>query len=190
VHEIQFIPRRPCRLESRESILFDLSKMEHPKLRNWAMLKPMDKKKQLTLKEFSSLLAIGLTRGNRAPAIPIEHSAKLTTHGYVVGVAGGLRITTRGRVQIEAEISKPRTIGSVAAPICRAGPDASLERQSRPPPVHGTFGESAYAICDKPEPLRPRWIATAARPDLEAFVVIRHRPRNPVGKPTPRRRDI
>jgi hypothetical protein len=77
------------------------------------MLEPMDLEEELTLKEFASLLGIGLARINDpAPTIPIEHSAKLAMLGYVVDLAGGLRITTRGRIHIEAGISKPRTIAA------------------------------------------------------------------------------
>jgi hypothetical protein len=68
----------------------------------------MDMEEELTLKEFASLLAIGLARGNDpAPNIPVEHRAKLIMLGHVVDVAGGLRITTRGRTRIGAGVSKP-----------------------------------------------------------------------------------
>jgi hypothetical protein len=72
----------------------------------------MDMEEELTLKEFASLLAIGLARVNDpAPTIPLEHCAKLAMLGYIVDLTNGLRITTRGRTRIEAEVSKPRTIG-------------------------------------------------------------------------------
>jgi hypothetical protein len=91
-----------------------------------------DTEEELTLKEFGSLLAIGLARGNRAPAISIEHGAKLTMLGYVVDLAGGLRITTRGRLQIETDISKQRTIRSVATPIC-TDPTGTYQYGSKSP---------------------------------------------------------
>jgi hypothetical protein len=102
--------------------------------------------------------------------------------GYVVDRAGVLRLTTRGKIQTEAGISKPLAIGSVAATICRADPD-TLGRQSRPRLVHEAPRVSAYAICAKPE----LSITAAVRPDLAAYVVIRHGPRNAVCKSIGRR---
>jgi hypothetical protein len=63
--------------------------------------------KELTIEEFASLFAVGNTRVNGpAPAIPAEHSARLIALGYMVDIGGKLRLTTPGRIRIAAEISK------------------------------------------------------------------------------------
>jgi hypothetical protein len=57
----------------------------------------------LTPDEFASLLAIGNTPVNgTVPVIPSEHSARLIAMGYMVDLAGRLRMTTPGRVRIYA----------------------------------------------------------------------------------------
>jgi hypothetical protein len=59
--------------------------------------------KELTFKEFASLLAVGNVGVNDpVPAIPAEHSARLIALGYMVDLAGRLRMTTPGRVRIRA----------------------------------------------------------------------------------------
>jgi hypothetical protein len=60
--------------------------------------------KNLTLKEFASLLAVGNTSAvlNAPAAIPAEHSAKLIALGYMVDLAGRLRMTTPGRIRLAA----------------------------------------------------------------------------------------
>jgi hypothetical protein len=61
--------------------------------------------KELTLKEFASLLAVGNAGVNDpAPAIPAEHGARLTALGYVADLEGRLRMTSPGRVRIAAGI--------------------------------------------------------------------------------------
>jgi hypothetical protein len=56
---------------------------------------------KLTHEEFASLLAIGNTHVNNSPpAIPAEHSARLIALGYMVDLAGWLRMTTTGRYRM------------------------------------------------------------------------------------------
>ena len=58
---------------------------------------------KLTHDEFASLLTVGNAHvRSPAPAIPAEHSARLTALGYMVYLAGRLRMTTPGRVRIYA----------------------------------------------------------------------------------------
>jgi hypothetical protein len=58
---------------------------------------------KLTREEFASLLMVGnATVRSSAPAIPAEHSARLIALGYMVDLAGRLRMTTPGRVRIYA----------------------------------------------------------------------------------------
>ena len=63
--------------------------------------------KNLTLKEFAYLLAVGNTSAVFDPpaAIPAEHSAKLIMLGYIADLEGRLRMTTPGRARIAAGIS-------------------------------------------------------------------------------------
>jgi hypothetical protein len=57
----------------------------------------------LTREEFASLLAVGNTPVHgSAPAIPAVHSARLIALGYMVDIAGRLRMTTPGRFRIDA----------------------------------------------------------------------------------------
>jgi hypothetical protein len=57
----------------------------------------------LTREEFVSLVKVGNTRVNApAPTIPAEHSVRLIALGYMVDLAGRLRMTTPGRVRIYA----------------------------------------------------------------------------------------
>jgi hypothetical protein len=59
--------------------------------------------KTLSPEEFASLLTVGNTAVNSAaPMIPTAHSARLIALGYVVDLAGRLRMTTPGRVRIYA----------------------------------------------------------------------------------------
>jgi hypothetical protein len=59
--------------------------------------------KRLSAPEFASLLTVGNTAVNGPPAvIPTEHSARLTGLGYMMDLAGRLRMTTRGRSRIAA----------------------------------------------------------------------------------------
>jgi hypothetical protein len=59
--------------------------------------------KELTLKEFASLLAVGNARINGpAPAIPAEDSARLIALGYMADLDGRLRMITPGRIRIAA----------------------------------------------------------------------------------------
>ena len=61
--------------------------------------------KELTLKEFASLLVVGNVRPNDpAPTIPAEHSARLVALGYIADLEGKLRMTTPGRIRIAAGI--------------------------------------------------------------------------------------
>jgi hypothetical protein len=57
----------------------------------------------LTREEFASLLTVGNTPVNGpAPVIPAAHNAKLVAMGYMVDLAGRLRMTTPGRIRIYA----------------------------------------------------------------------------------------
>ena len=57
----------------------------------------------LTTEEFVSLLTVGNAPVNSsAPAIPAAHSARLIALGYMVDLAGRLRMTTPGRIRIYA----------------------------------------------------------------------------------------
>ena len=58
---------------------------------------------KLTNEEFASLLTVGNAHvRSSAPVIPAEHSARLIALGYMVCLAGRLRMTTPGRVRIYA----------------------------------------------------------------------------------------
>jgi hypothetical protein len=58
----------------------------------------------LTREEFASLLTVGSVAAVLDPlvAIPAEHSARLIGLGYMVDLAGKLRMTTHGRRRIAA----------------------------------------------------------------------------------------
>jgi hypothetical protein len=59
--------------------------------------------KTLTLEEFGSLVAIGnMPVHGSAPVIPAAHSTRLIALGYMVDIAGRLRMTTPGRFRIYA----------------------------------------------------------------------------------------
>jgi hypothetical protein len=59
--------------------------------------------KMLTPEEFASLLKVANAAVNSAaPAIPAAHSARLIALGYMVFLAGRLRMTTPGRIRIYA----------------------------------------------------------------------------------------
>ena len=58
----------------------------------------------LSREEFASLLTAGNAAANSpAPVIPAAHSARLIAQGYVVDLAGRLRMTTPGRIRKYAE---------------------------------------------------------------------------------------
>jgi len=60
----------------------------------------------LTHEEFASLLAVGHTPVNSRPAVILpEHSARLIALGYMVDIAGRLRLTTPGRNRIAVGIT-------------------------------------------------------------------------------------
>ena len=57
----------------------------------------------LTGEEFASLLAVGSAPVHGcAPAIPAAHAARLIALGYMVDLAGRLRMTTPGQFRIYA----------------------------------------------------------------------------------------
>jgi hypothetical protein len=57
----------------------------------------------LTPEEFASLLTVGNAPVNSsALTIPAAHSARLIALGYMVDLAGKLRMTTPGRIRIYA----------------------------------------------------------------------------------------
>ena len=68
------------------------------------MLRVMAQEAQmLTTEEFASLLTVGNAPVNSsAPAIPAAHRARLIALGYMVDLAGRLRMTTPGRIRIYA----------------------------------------------------------------------------------------
>jgi hypothetical protein len=63
------------------------------------------KSEMLTREEFASLLIVGKTSAVVDPpaTIPADHSAKLIALGYMVDLAGRLRMTTPGRQRMAAE---------------------------------------------------------------------------------------
>ena len=57
----------------------------------------------LTPEEFASLLTVGNAHVNSpAPLVPAAHCARLIEMGYMVNLAGRLRMTTPGRIRIYA----------------------------------------------------------------------------------------
>jgi hypothetical protein len=58
----------------------------------------------LTREEFASLLTVGNTSAVTSPpaVISAAHSARLIALGYMVDLAGRLRMTTRGRMRMAA----------------------------------------------------------------------------------------
>jgi hypothetical protein len=60
--------------------------------------------KMLTPEEFASLLTVGNTSAVTSPpaVIPAAHSARLIALGYMVDLAGRLRMTTPGRMRMAA----------------------------------------------------------------------------------------
>ena len=64
--------------------------------------------RRLSEQEFASLLKVGNTAVNGPPAaIPAEHSARLTGLGYMMDLAGRLRLTGPGRWRIAGFENKP-----------------------------------------------------------------------------------
>jgi hypothetical protein len=63
------------------------------------------KSEMLTREEFASLFTVGNTSAVLDPpaAIPTEHSARLIALGYMVALAGRLRMTTPGRLRMRRE---------------------------------------------------------------------------------------
>jgi hypothetical protein len=85
-----------------------MSKIGHSGLPQQAYTRIMAAEaKPLTPEEFASLIMVGNTSAVRAsPAvIPAEHSVRLIALGYMVDLAGRLRMTTPGRIRIAAGIS-------------------------------------------------------------------------------------
>ena len=65
--------------------------------------------RRLSEQEFASLLKVGNTAVNGPPAIiPPEHSARLTGLGYMMYLAGRLRLTGPGRLRIAAGFENKR----------------------------------------------------------------------------------
>jgi hypothetical protein len=65
--------------------------------------------KMLTREEFASLLLVGNASAVSDPraVIPAEHSARLIALGYMVDLAGRLRMTTPGRLRIRKQTNPP-----------------------------------------------------------------------------------
>src|SRR3984893_7237294 len=86
-------------------LFVDLSKVDHATIaerRHTRMMAP--KSHMLTREEFASLLTVGNTSVNEpAAVIPAEHSARLIGLGYMVDLAGRLRMTTPGRSRIRKQ---------------------------------------------------------------------------------------
>jgi hypothetical protein len=63
------------------------------------------KSEMLTREEFASLFAVGNTSAIVDPpaVIPAEHSTRLIALGYMVDLAGRLRMTTPGRLRMRTE---------------------------------------------------------------------------------------
>src|SRR5271169_5109518 len=69
----------------------------------------------LTPEEFASLVTVANTCAvtRRPAAIPAEHSARLIALGYIVDIAGRLRMTTPGRQRIAAGFeNRPQTVSN------------------------------------------------------------------------------
>ena len=62
------------------------------------------KREMLTSEEFASLLTVGSTSAVTSPpaVIPAKDSVRLVALGYMVDIAGRLRMTTHGRMRINA----------------------------------------------------------------------------------------
>jgi hypothetical protein len=64
---------------------------------------------RLSEHEFASLLKVGNTAVNGSPAaIPTEHSARLIRLGYMMDLAGRLRLAGPSRVRIAAGLENSR----------------------------------------------------------------------------------
>jgi hypothetical protein len=91
---------------STEADLFAyLSKIEHAGLPIGSIIRSMTSKaKVLTPEEFASLLTVGNTSAVTCPpaVIPAAHSARLIALGYMADISGRLRMTTPGRIRINA----------------------------------------------------------------------------------------
>jgi hypothetical protein len=68
--------------------------------------------KELTREEFAALLKVASTSAVLEPpaVIPAEHSARLIGLGYIVDLAGRLRMTTVGRHMIAAAENQNRSV--------------------------------------------------------------------------------
>jgi hypothetical protein len=68
--------------------------------------------KKLTSEEFASLLKVANTSAVLQPpaGIPAEHSTRLVELGYIVNLAGRLRMTMTGRHMIAAEENQNRPV--------------------------------------------------------------------------------
>jgi hypothetical protein len=68
------------------------------------------KSKMLTREEVASLLIVGNTCAVLEPpaVIPVEHSARLIALGYMVDLAGRLRMTTPGRLRIRKQTNSQK----------------------------------------------------------------------------------
>ena len=89
---------------ARAAIFAYLSNIDHAGLPKEVMFKVMAVKEQmLTTEEFASLVIVGNAPANSsAPVIPRAHSARLIALGYMADLAGRLRMTTPGRMRINA----------------------------------------------------------------------------------------
>jgi hypothetical protein len=68
--------------------------------------------KKLTHEEFASLLRVANTCAVLQPpaVIPAKHEARLIALGYMVDLAGRLRMTADGRYRIAAEENQKRSV--------------------------------------------------------------------------------
>jgi hypothetical protein len=91
-------------------LLVDLSRIDRVAIPVRVHIRIMvSNSKMLTREEFASLLTVGNTCAVLEPpaVIPADHSAKLIGLGYMVDLAGRLRMTTPGRHRLAAGFETP-----------------------------------------------------------------------------------
>jgi hypothetical protein len=92
-------------LAIKSGLFAHLSKFDHVPMHVRGHSRMMASESEpLTPEEFASLLTVGNTCAVREPpaVIPAEHSARLIELGYIVDLAGRLRMTSPGRSRIAA----------------------------------------------------------------------------------------
>jgi hypothetical protein len=91
--------------KQRQPLFVDLSKIDRAPFAQPGHTRIMAAKSEmLTREEFASLFAVGNTSAIvDPPVIPAEHSTRLIALGYMVDLAGRLRMTTSGRLRMRME---------------------------------------------------------------------------------------